>query len=99
MRIATIVIVAFVVAPFAMNASATPKNNAAPPASSNGRGDTPPDSSGPLAAITPTIAVRIPIHWIGVGCSPRNSPYDNGTTTPRAAIGEITPIVPEASAA
>ena len=34
-----------------------------------------------------------------VGCSPATTPASTGTTAPSAAIGETTPIVPEASAA
>ncbi len=64
-----------------------------------GRGETSPLSSGPDARVTPTIATSIPIHAHGDGVSPVATPRTTGTTTPRAAIGATTPIVPADSAA
>ena len=85
--------------PSAMNSSARPKPSAATAASTSGRAPARPCSSGPLASTTPTIATAIPTSCSAAGRSPRARPTTTGTTTPSAAIGETTPIVPAASAA
>ena len=85
--------------PLAMNSSARPKPMAATTASTSGRTPAFPDSSGPLASTTPAMATTMPTTWTVPGRSPWAKPTTTGTTTPSAAIGETTPIVPEASAA
>ena len=85
--------------PFAIASSATPKPTAATAASSTGRAPARPDSSGPLASTTPATATTMPTSCETAGRSPWASPASTGTTTPSAAIGETTPIVPAASAA
>jgi len=86
-------------APSVMNRSAKPKPIAATTASTSGRIPARPDNSGPLASTTPATATTIPTSWTAAGRSPRARPARTGTTTPRAAIGETTPMVPAASAA
>jgi hypothetical protein len=85
--------------PSAMKSRASPKPTAATTARTSGRAPARPCSSGPLARTTPAIAMAMPSICSAAGRSPRASPTTTGTTTPRAAIGETTPIVPAASAA
>ena len=85
--------------PLAMDSSAPPKPRAATTASTSGRAPARPDSSGPLASTTPAMATTMPTTCAAPGRSPWAIPTTTGTTTPSAAIGETTPIVPEASAA
>ena len=49
-------------------------------------------------ASPPTIATSMPTHAQGEGSSPVATPSTTGTTTPSAAIGATTPIVPADSA-
>ena len=53
-----------------------------------------PLSSGPDARMTPTMATSMPTHAQVRGSSPETTPSTTGTTTPSAAIGATTPIVP-----
>ena len=79
--------------------SANPNPTAARQASSTGRRETAPVSSGPEARAAPATATAMPAHTTGPGRSPPATPSRIGTTAPSAAIGETTPIVPDASAA
>ena len=85
-------------APRSMQNSASPNPTAATPASTTGRGDTSPLSSGPEARVTPMTATRMPTQVHGPGSSPVATPSSTGTATPSAAIGATTPIVPVDSA-
>ena len=97
-RITVIVITTLVSLPWAIATRDVPRNTADPPASSTGAQPASPWTSGPLAATTPTSASTIPTTCSVVGCSPDARPTASGTSTPRAAIGDTTPIVPIASA-
>ena len=76
----------------------SPNPTAAHAASTTGRGETSPLSSGPDARVTPVMATSIPTQAQGEGASPVATPSTTGTTTPRAAMGATTPIVPTDSA-
>ena len=76
----------------------SPNPTAAQTASTTGRGDTSPLSSGPDARVTPMMATSMPTHAHGEGASPVATPSTTGTMTPSEAIGATTPIVPDDSA-
>ena len=85
-------------APRSMQNRAVPNATAATPASTTGRTDTPPLSSGPHASVTPTTATSMPTQAHDDGASPLATPSRTGTTTPSAAMGATTPMVPVDSA-
>ena len=97
-RITVIVITTLDSLPWAMATRDVPRKTAEPPASSTGVQPASPWTSGPLAATTPTSASTIPSRLQGRRLLTAASPTASGTSTPRAAIGETTPIVPIASA-
>ncbi len=97
-RITVIVITTLTSLPRAIATIDSPRNSAAPPARRAGSSPASPWTSGPLAATTPTRASTIPSICRALGCSPCARPTANGTSTPRAAMGDTTPIVPIASA-
>ena len=68
-------------------------------ASSTGRRETVPFSSGPEASSTPMTAITMPTQVTGAGDSPSRTPRMTGTRTPREAIGATTPMVPVLNAA
>ncbi len=98
MRMTVIVITTLSSLPAAIAASDPPRKTADPAARATGSQPASPCTSGPLAATTPTSAITMPPTCIGEGRSPAARPRASGTSTPRAAIGETTPIVPIASA-
>ena len=92
--IITIVINALDSDPIAIKVIAVPKPAAAPSAKKIGFGDSPCDSSGPLAQNAPTIAMTTPIPCAVVSTSPFTSATVKGMTALSALIGETTPMRP-----
>ena len=97
-RMTVMVITTLLPLPRAMATREMPSSTADAPASSTGRHPASPCTSGPLARTTPRIAAPIPATCSAPGRSPSATPTTSGTNTPRAAIGDTTPIVPIARA-
>ena len=98
MRMTVIVITTLPALPRASATSEIPSRTADAPARRTGCQPASPRTSGPLASTTPTRAMPIPATCRAAGRSPSATPTTSGTSTPRAAIGETTPMVPIARA-